>query len=335
MNLPGLTAGRFLAALYVFIFHINLRTPLSYLPWWLQNIVNVGALGVNFFFALSGFLLCISYQNKEIGYRQFMYKRFARIYPVYLFGLLLTFAVNVWTGEYPDKKVVLADTLMVESIFYPIADSWYGGGGWSVSTEAAFYAIFPVILPLLLRINSKALLFSLLLFIILISSLPGLLYIKGIIGTDLMYAFPLSRLPEFLVGMILALLVSKFDFNLNIWVSLPFFALAAIWLVYFSPFYPGFVIHNVFILPAILCALILLMKDNRVIGSEPMVFAGKISYSFYICQIALTFVIDLLLKYSIIYKHDFAVLPVAFVINLLLAIFTYHVIERPFHRLLS
>jgi peptidoglycan/LPS O-acetylase OafA/YrhL len=58
-ELKQLTGLRFLAAFYVFVFHLDMpmRTPLTYLPWRVEALIQQGRLGVTVFFVLSGFLL--------------------------------------------------------------------------------------------------------------------------------------------------------------------------------------------------------------------------------------------------------------------------------------
>jgi peptidoglycan/LPS O-acetylase OafA/YrhL len=63
-NLPALTGLRFFAALYVILFHFDLRTPFNFLPGFLHELVAAGRLGVTLFFVLSGFILTFSYMNK-------------------------------------------------------------------------------------------------------------------------------------------------------------------------------------------------------------------------------------------------------------------------------
>ncbi|MGI4737156.1 MAG: acyltransferase family protein [Janthinobacterium lividum] len=62
-ELRQLTGLRFLAAFYVFIFHLDMpmRTPLTYLPGPVKALIEQGRLGVTVFFVLSGFLLSASF----------------------------------------------------------------------------------------------------------------------------------------------------------------------------------------------------------------------------------------------------------------------------------
>lgn len=97
-EIKALTGIRFFAAFYVFLFHLHGRVPISFLPWQAKEVVSQGAIGVNLFFMLSGFLLAFSHfkdfpaaQLRDSSYAgKFLFKRFARIYPVYLVALLLS-----------------------------------------------------------------------------------------------------------------------------------------------------------------------------------------------------------------------------------------------------
>jgi peptidoglycan/LPS O-acetylase OafA/YrhL len=169
-EISTLTGLRFVAAFLVFIFHINRRTKLSFLPWPVYNIVSHGAFGVTVFFVLSGFLLTYSHtkdfttgelRNAQ-HYRRFMYKRLARIYPAYLAGLLLFTGVCALFGQRPQLRLLVPNLLMVQAAIPSISMLWYSSGSWSVSIEVFFYLFFPLLLPLLLRIRQARTVWALL-----------------------------------------------------------------------------------------------------------------------------------------------------------------------------
>lgn len=330
--LPGLTGLRFLAAFYVFIFHIHARTPFTFLPVKLQHIINLGPMGVNIFFVLSGFILTYVYHQKEVSYKEFFYKRLLRIYPNYFVGLLLCLGVSFWLNLQVSGLVVLADALMVESLIPSIAMKWYGDGAWSVSTEMFFYLLFPFLLALLLRVQHKTLLQALLVLVLLFSSGPGLLFEYGFLNFNLTYTFPLLRLPEFIAGMLLCLLMVQFKFRTNLVVGFVLFAFAILYIVYISPRFYGYVVNNVFILPAILALISLLTNYFKWVGSKLMVYLGQISYGFYIMQLPLMMALDVLLQQGKLSATDFYLGPLVFCINLLLAILVYELVEKPLQR---
>lgn len=73
-----LTSLRFLAALWVFVFHIELRWPLG-LPEPFGALIKHGAIGMSLFFILSGFVLGYTYVEGVKSIRSYAIRRFARI----------------------------------------------------------------------------------------------------------------------------------------------------------------------------------------------------------------------------------------------------------------
>ena len=65
------------------------------------------------------------------------------------------------------------------------------------------------------------------------------------------------------------------------------------------------------------------------LGSPPMEYLGRISYSFYIAQHPLVFVLDPLIRAGHLAPTDWRVAPVAFVLNLLGAVLLYELVEKP------
>ncbi len=59
---------------------------------YISNLFLRANVGVSYFFILSGFIMIIAYHKKDkIDYLEFYKNRFARIYPLYILGLLLYF----------------------------------------------------------------------------------------------------------------------------------------------------------------------------------------------------------------------------------------------------
>ncbi len=78
-EIPALTSLRFFAALWVVLFHIRefglWRGGIT--PY--RAVVQLGYLGVSFFFVLSGFILVYVYAGREVPKRLFWQARFARV----------------------------------------------------------------------------------------------------------------------------------------------------------------------------------------------------------------------------------------------------------------
>ena len=349
-ELNGLTGLRFLAAFYVFIFHIYLRTPFSFLPAPVATVISMGAIGVNLFFVLSGFILTYAhlkdFSQPELPtlqyYGKFLIKRAARIYPAYLVGLLASLGVSIFLQDFPHPFTIIValDATMLQSYFPSLAMKWYGGGAWSVSTEFFFYSLFPLLLPLLLRLPGKALL-PLLVLAVVVSSLPGLYSAThpNALSFEATYAFPPSRLPEFVCGVLLGLLVIRQNFRVSEWSVLLLLLATALYLAKFGSRIPGYTGHNFIVVPAILAIITLTVRFEqtrffRWLGSGIMLYLGRISSSFYIMQLPILILLEGMLAQGLIHKQDTWITLPILLLNLLLAAGLYEAVEKPAHRFL-
>ncbi len=342
-ELSGLTGLRFLAALYVFFFHAQRLLGFAFLPAPLRNIVSQGALGVTLFFVLSGFILTYVHAADFAGpglpakgyYGQFLWRRLARIYPVHLVCLLACLGLSWAFASYPAHflAIVALDVAMLESYVPWVAMQWYGGGAWSISTEFFFYLLFPLLLPLFGRVASQARLLGLLAALVVASSLPGFYYTFHQASLfELAYNFPPSRLPEFCCGMVLGLLVLRHGLRVPEGVALGLLGLALVYLATFAPRLAGYTVHHVVVVPALLALLVVLAhaEDQRLlrwVGSAPMRYLGRISFSFYLAQLVLTELANLLIESKMIPKSDGWLLPL-FVATLGLAVGLYELVEK-------
>lgn len=268
-NLSALTGLRFFAAFYVFIFHIYIRVDEKIPNKALDLIINNGALGVNIFFVLSGLILFYNYYDKKIHWGEFMLKRLAKIYPVYFLGLLLCIAV-VYITQTPVKnfaEIVALNVSLLQSYIPSLSMEWYGGGSWSISTEFFFYSLSPFIILMIKDLKTQTL-FILLALAYIASIVPGILYNKQLINFQLNYTFPPSRLPEFLVGNILAALIFMKDIKINKFLLASTIGISGIIFYLVGYKVSGYTIFNFFIMPVISTILYLLINypKNKIVN---------------------------------------------------------------------
>ena len=159
-HLPALTAVRGIAALWVVLFHLRHETEDLFPEFFdeLHPLFKSGFLGVDLFFVLSGFVIALNYQArfatfKPSVYWQFMVKRFARIYPVYLATLMLTVLMYVGFRTFghnylhPERFTLpgfVQSLTMTQSLTFPMPRQW-NIVAWSVSAEWFAYMAFPLI----------------------------------------------------------------------------------------------------------------------------------------------------------------------------------------------
>lgn len=150
--LPWVDALRGLAILMVLVNHVALVVPGLSAP--VEMLARFGQMGVQLFFVASAYTLCLSWQQRRTDEPQpvlrFMLRRLFRIAPLYWFGIAL-FAGLHWlqpgstTAEPYIAGNVLANAAFVHG-FMPAAQNSIVPGGWSIGTEMAFYAAFPLLM---------------------------------------------------------------------------------------------------------------------------------------------------------------------------------------------
>ena len=196
-----LTSLRFLFALMVFGAHIYTIDP-----YFDHLFYKEGFVGVNFFFILSGFIIAYTYRDRLLEQkstlREFWAARIARIYPLHL----LTLGISVCVGGYISGDLIdwikhFVANLFLLQPFIPAADYFFSfnSPSWSLGCEQLFYFLFPFIIGCLGKKNRILYLAG-----VLVIAIPIAMYftmdqdIKAI-----WYVNPLTRLPDFLIGMLL------------------------------------------------------------------------------------------------------------------------------------
>lgn len=144
-TLDALTALRFVAALWVLLFHVVGHPPTN--P--VYRLISRGYVGVSLFFVLSGFILTYRYldvdaQQLRGTVRAFVWARVARIYPVYLLALVIALPSYLWSVPASDRLALVLTPALVQAWVPHVACQW-NCPGWSLSAEAFFYALFPVV----------------------------------------------------------------------------------------------------------------------------------------------------------------------------------------------
>jgi peptidoglycan/LPS O-acetylase OafA/YrhL len=343
-HLRALTGLRFVAAVHVLSYHTT-----SWSGWSagaVRNIVGAGYVAVAFFFVLSGFILAYVHAPPEgpggPGDRRdrssegrrargpwknarpadFYARRFARIYPAYIFALALIAPTFLW---HTFRTVGLAElarqafpVLLLVQAFIPAAALAWNPPAWSLSAEAFFYLLFPFVAPRLVGLGRKAAVAAFvgvyaltfigpLLYLWLAPDGPGP-------ATHATYTFwlnvlrydPIVRLPEFLLGILLGRLYlgAEWPPSVRALLGSPAGATAlsagaaalALALLAASGSIPYPLVHNGLLAP-VFALLIVSLAPGRgalaaCLATPAMVLLGEASYSLYLIHVPLGVIWD-------------------------------------------
>ncbi len=365
-HLPVLTGLRFFAALHVVVFHLarcgDWRAPAP-----LQAFIDAGPVAVTLFFVLSGFILTYTYAGRSgeaqpaMPARAVWGARVARVYPVYVLGLALALplVVGAWKKSGADGAALgvelsrgVAALLLVQAHVPSLALAW-NPPAWSVSAEAFFYLLFPLLAPALLR-TSRARATAVAAAAWLLSLAASCAYLAldpdalGVVDTtsrafwlDLLKYAPLARLPEFVIGIVAARFVLNAPggaqpaagpgaaFLLAITISV---------VVATSGRVPYVALHNGLLAPCFAVLIARLAVESgphvRVLSAPPMQRLGEASYALYILHAPLLVWLSLVLQRAVgrpVLREPLGALA-AIVVVVLCARVVFRFVEEPARR---
>ncbi|MCK9612951.1 MAG: acyltransferase [Bacteroidales bacterium] len=293
--IPQLTFPRFLAAVMVVFHHYGVGIFSNKI---VNIIVDNGPVAVSFFFFLSGMVLTLNYfEYSRFSSKMFYLKRFARIYPIYLFGIIITLAALILLFDTHPRGLSIMLQILALHAWTPGYCTDINFPGWSISVEIFFYLLFPLLLILFKKLNLWKLgLFSLIIWIL--SILQNYFFETHVyefgnkVIDDLIAFFPVWHLNAFIFGMFAGALVIKIKKSNKNFSYFPII-IAFTGLILFLAFLaynkiPDLRIHNGLLSPVFFMILTGLALDksfiSKILGSKSFVFLGDISYGIYILQ---------------------------------------------------
>jgi len=359
-RLPAVTSLRFFAAFHVALFHMNEMGVLAG-PAWLKAFAGIGYVGVSFFFVLSGFILVYTYAGREISLRNYFQSRFARIYPAYLFSLVLTFPffyfgalkMQVPFFAFASEHFVLSSVLVLLLLqsWIPAAALAWNPVAWSLSVEAFFYLVFPFALPKYSKLSRTALW-----ALIPACWLAGLAVSAGYLmlrpasmpyvnsndwssSVQFVKFFPLVRLPEFLMGMACGFLFLRSERNPKH--GLPLVALGLLGVAATtaaSRFVPYLVVHTALGGPAfaaVVYGIALQPSWAAWMNNRALVLFGNGSYSFYLLHSMFVWPFFHNMRTQELRNQGFIGIGIWLVMMLTISSLIYRFIEEPARRKLG
>jgi peptidoglycan/LPS O-acetylase OafA/YrhL len=342
-KVPPLTSLRFFAALYVVLYHTLERVFVGVkdLSTVHGRLLDLGYVSVSFFFVLSGYILAFSYLPREVSKRPFWRARFARIYPLFLLTLLIDcphfFAGIVrQVGFHAGLRILLErliENMLLLQAWAP-AMRTIDWPNWSLSTEAFFYLVFPLVVAYLARPKVRALAVA-----------TALVYAAGMgfvtvamhshLPLDVLKYNPLFHLHVFLCGALLGAIRTKTRLIPRL---APAFLCAAVACLVLTVHYyhsiPMPLLHDGLLVPAFGCLILAFDSGNKrldgLLSVRWLVVLGEASYGLYLIHIPLWDIF-----YHLRIDQSRVAYPVYLVCAVALSVLSFFYVETPLRRLLT
>lgn len=345
-HIESLTGIRGLAAAWVFGFHLLKDFHVLFGEGWLGSaytfVFQRGALGVELFFVLSGFVLTINYASSmangfSIGeYASFLKKRIARIYPNHLLMIgVLALTVGGYTAGNDSAYSLrgLFQNLFLVHGWSPSEHLSWNAPSWSVSSEWLAYLFFPFIAAVVVpRMRAAYQVATGLVFSYAVIVFLTFHFTDGIVATETKM-YPLIRIMNFVPGVLLGVAyLKRWGSNLPWnWISL-----VAIGGIFAASCYSADTVIIV-LLPVVIYGMA--KGAGRIpswLAGRTMVYLGKTSYAFYMVQILVIMrwrgVIESAIEWSFPAKVGYFL--AIWMVNYGLAHLIWRMVEEPGRRLI-
>lgn len=202
---PRLDHLRFLAATLVVAYHYFHRFVPDIAPANLAlSLLDEGHTGIGLFMVISGFIFTQLCLGKDIDYWGFIRSRVIRIYPMFVFGVVLSLLISTYNYHRNYGLHELIEWLVpFRSSNVPFSD--YFAQLWTIWVEFQFYLLFPFLLVFYRRYGIR----YLLLLLLLTFSVRCLVFLDTGSARFISYETIIGRLDQFLIGMLAAVIQRK------------------------------------------------------------------------------------------------------------------------------
>jgi len=303
---------RLIAFILIFLSHQHIFTLETY---------DLGTLGVEFFFVLSGFCLFYNYYSQKLDYNinnsfKFAISKIKKLYLLYFLLLIFYFLANTKTFNLYNISIFITKALLLQS-FIPNINIYFGifFQGWFFSSILFLYFSFPYILNFIkTKINNKNIkkyffityLIQIIIAVIfyLIKKTDNFEHIL-----DFLYVFPIYRILDFFIGCLLG-----YNFIINIKTTknkkkYNFYELFGIVLLIICPILVNYLNNNFnqlfkFIIYPIVTYIIIYVFNSqtgffsKILSNKIILYLGDLTGYAYLLHIMS---IDLIISYNKIY----------------------------------
>lgn len=329
-DIDGLRA---IAVLLVLVFHFRLISG-----------GDVGFIGVDIFFVISGYLITgILYADLESGrfsFSEFYIRRIRRLAPALFATLLLTVVLGAWLlfpANFEElARQVLSAQFYVSNFYYWKNVSYFGLSAqaapllhsWSLAEEEQFYLLYPVLVFVLHRFYRRH-------FWLALAGVGALSLLLSGVLSSIKPGFAFYLLPTRAWELILGGLAVPLTLHMGAWQARHGMAVAAascaLLVLALFTYTPGIPVPGLFALLPTLAAAGLIVSGagnastRPLLGSRPMIAIGRISYPLYLVHWPLHVFATVLLGHAYTWNWRFAF----FLLSIALAALVWRWVEEP------
>ncbi|MCU1308467.1 MAG: acyltransferase family protein [Acidobacteriaceae bacterium] len=284
--MPELDGLRGLAILFVLLYH---TVKFMALP---PDILELGWIGVDLFFVLSGFLITgilLDQKGSPNYFKNFYIRRALRIWPAYYLTLALAYfagqRLHFSFGTYSASYYALYLQNLVYRDNFPLAFTW------SLAVEEHFYLLWPF---MVYRFGRRELVKILIATIALTPLIRAVAGIFGVSGSGALYTMTPFRLDGLAMGSLAAVWIRSKSCNKTVWNRTAVLALFISTPVLIHVLLPRsrFVSYTHLALSLFFSGVLGLAISSdgnvfgRALGWKPLRFIGKIAYGLYLYNVA-------------------------------------------------
>jgi exopolysaccharide production protein ExoZ len=333
MKLYLLEVGRGVASLMVGLVHAGSQMKETQFSGkeGMGGLFHYGFLGVDFFFVLSGFIICYAYfssSTSKVSAPSFVVQRIFRIFPAYLAALALFLVIN----RFQRSTQPLSAGFLFEQVTLSAFGVPWLGVAWTLQFELLFYGAFAMVVW---RNSLMVPLFTAWILILIASAWGGYTP-NSIYSADIFGRIRSGQILEFIVGLYVASVVVKGKSTQNVALLLAGGTVVGATAMAFLSIEINQnldLIRNVF--TSSLFGLILLglirFESHIKKPSEAWMLLGALSYSFYLVHSPILSYCYAIAERLNIYKKipEVVLAGVGICAGYIVAYFLYRFVEKP------
>lgn len=287
----GLDLFRVVAAVMVLLFHCNIHHGNDFGA--LTGFVSMGAVFMTAFFMLSGFVLFLTYRERDLfkmdALKKFYLKRVFGIFPLYLIVAALYVVTLGQESVFQNLVLLPIEVLGLQSVFSTLFPVSHNGGTWFISCLLFAYLAFPLMQEIVKQMSTRTKWIALAICTAVLFWSPLVVHT---FKTDSIYSNPFFRGLEFFIGVLLCSLpvragIAKLLATWKAFIVETVLLIAGISIaIRLNIFVGNYMLYDWIVIPLFAFMILTLagLKSPLLQGSAVLRYASAASYAFFLAQ---------------------------------------------------